>query len=171
MIRFDKYDRWHDYHWREYERDSIYRAHALKVKDWVRERDVLDVGCGDGLITHLIGGEGFDNHAYAVELAKKHGVNAWVDDLYDMSEVREYDAVFLGDVIEHLDYPEKCIKEISTKTKKLYIATPPKKTPFRPYHVREFEQDELRDFMAELGWKQISSEKANDRIYALFVLE
>jgi len=55
---FDKYDRLGDYHWAEFAAGTVYAEHARFCMQWVKERPCLDLGCGDGLITFLLGAEG-----------------------------------------------------------------------------------------------------------------
>ncbi len=167
-MHFDKYEKFGDYHWDEFKKPTIYRHHVLKVLDWIKEKDILDIGCGDGLITSLLNAEGIDNHEIAIGMARHHGVKAKIGSVYNLNEERKYEVVFLGDILEHLDYPNKAIDEIGKITNILYIATPPKEREPRPYHVKEFSPEELKDFMENLGWTQESSEVANVRIYAKF---
>src|SRR3990167_1078769 len=58
--RFSKYETLGDYHHREYAANTIYAAHARRVRNWITEHRVLDVGCGDGLITCLLRDKGHD---------------------------------------------------------------------------------------------------------------
>lgn len=168
MRDFDKYQKWGDYHWREFERLTTYRRHVLYCMEWVKEKNVLDVGCGDGLIAAKIWMKGIDDNEIAVKLAKEHGVRAELGNVYDLEKHGKFDAVFLGDVIEHLDYPEKAIEEIGKITNVVYIVTPPRIGELRPYHVREFTMDELIKFMEDLGWTCLNKHKAYSRIYGKF---
>lgn len=164
-MEFTKYEKYGAYHWDEYNQPTIYRDHANRVKDWVKEKKVLDIGCGDGLITSLLKAKGIDNHKLAIQMAKDRGVDAEVGDVYTVTG--KYDAVYLGDTLEHLDEPEKAINKISEITNVVYVVTPPKQNPYRPYHVREWQPEELVTWMAELGWEG-NVEVANDRIYGRF---
>jgi SAM-dependent methyltransferase len=166
MRPFDKYERWGDYHWKEFENDTPYRNHALYVQDWITEKDVLDIGCGDGLITSLIGAKGIDIHELAVFMAVKHGVQAEVGDVYNLSG--NYEAVYFGDVIEHLEYPEKAMEQIGKITDIVYIATPPKSDVLSSHHYKEYTQEELKEFIEGLGWEQTYSDVKYERIYAKF---
>lgn len=170
---FDKYELVGDYHHREYAANTIYAAHARRVRAWISEKRLLDVGCGDGLIALLLmrrGHEvqGIDPNATAVRLAREHGVPADVGTVYRLPRGR-WDAVYLGDVLEHLEHPRRAIRQIARVTDVLYIATPLRGAqPPDDYHVHEFLPDELRDFMAALGWEQLSWEYAHYRILAKF---
>ena len=157
-MTFDKYEKHGDYHWQEW-RDprTPYAQHAAFCQLWVVERPCLDVGCGDGLITHLLGAEGIDSSRNGIELALKHGVNARLFDLYALTESKQYAAVFLGDVIEHLAEPEQALKAILRAIRPsgyLYVVTPPANPTglHDPYHVREYSPDQLRELVTSFGF-------------------
>lgn len=169
-MEFLKYRLLGDYHWQEFiNLDSIYRQHALKVAGWVKESNVLDIGCGDGLITSLLGCKGVDIDKVGISLAREHGADVELGDVYCLEG--KYDAVYLGDVLEHLERPDDAIREIAKITNKLYVTTPPRGERLGEYHLREWTQDELKVYIEGLGWQQVSSEVANCRIYALFVVK
>ena len=171
--QFDKYAVLADYHHREYAANTIYAAHARRVRNWITEPRVLDVGCGDGLITRLLKDKGcdvvgIDPNAHAVRLARSHDLPVFPGSVYRLPFGR-WDAVYLGDVLEHLDHPTTAIRQIGRVTDILYIATPLRGVqPADDYHAHEFLPGELREFMDQLGWEQLSSEYINFRILAKF---
>lgn len=173
-IEFDKYKKWGDYHWKEFRRNSAYRHHALKVQSWITEKTGLDVGCGDGLITHLLGPgwTGIDVDQLAVKLARQHGVAACEGNIYDVGSLaRKFEAIYCGDVLEHLKHPATAAHAMSEITDTLYLVTPPRIGNLRVHHVQEWTADELVVFMANLDWQlegTVSIE--NDRMYGRFVL-
>jgi len=176
-IEFDKYEKHGAYHWDDFAKKTIYRNHALHVANWVKGKNVLDIGCGDGLITSLLRAKGIDNHELAISMAKDRGVDAQLLDAYDCATLTDrYDAVYLGDTIEHLEYPDKVLKSIASLTDDLYIVTPQKgwrdqkgkRRPLDRYHYREYTQDELRAYVKRFGWGLVSIAVANRRIYAHF---
>ena len=73
MVSFDKYEKFGDYHWQEYQAGGVYRQHANRVANWIQEDLILDIGAGDGLITSLIGAVGLDDNKTATRLAHQHG--------------------------------------------------------------------------------------------------
>ena len=157
---FDKYEKQGDYHWQQWrQRNNPYAHHAAFCRDWVKERPCLDVGCGDGLITHLLGpaAVGIDDCPKAIELALKHSVIARLVDVYELYAFTNYAAVFLGDVIEHLSEPDRALESIRKALRddgKLYISTPPKRGPVPgPYHYREYEPEELQAMVERHGFK------------------
>lgn len=166
-MEFEKYKNWKDYHWREYERDTIYKRHADKVKDWVKGKNILDIGAGDGLITSLIGAKGIDVDEYGIKEAGKHGIVVEKRSAYNLAG--EYDAVFMGDVMEHLERPEEALKEIKKVLKgHLYLVVPKKHKELPKEHFQEWEPQEIVEFVEKQGFKTLSLEQANERIYIKF---
>lgn len=168
-MEFDKYKKRGDYHWREFKSDTIYRQHVLKVLDWIEEDSVLDVGAGDGLITHELrqrgkDATGIDSSPHALRIARQKGVPVVAGDAYDLPRGRQYDAVFLGDVIEHLEFPGRCIEQVGqvlAEGGSVYIVTPPQAPDGRvqdKYHYFEFTPDEMIGFMAGLGYTVVDKE-------------
>src|SRR3990167_8215774 len=112
-LDFAKYSQFGDYHWQEYANGTIYGHHAKKIAAWVRERPVLDVGCGDGLITYLLGegAEGIDPILLAVDMAKRHGVNAKLGRLESVEGW--WPAVYFGDVLEHIEDQKAAVDHLA----------------------------------------------------------
>jgi len=74
---FMKYDKFGAYHWRWYKSNKFsYRDYAeLTLSYFNNSGTLLDVGCGDGLMTYLIANKGFivtgiDTNIKAIELGK-----------------------------------------------------------------------------------------------------
>ncbi len=115
MKKFDKYEKFGAYHWAAYEdTQSEYRAHVDHVVNWLAgEASILDVGAGDGLITSKLGAIAIEENELAVSLAQEKGANVQKGSVYNLPQGdKRLDAVFLGDVIEHLEKPEKALAEI-----------------------------------------------------------
>ncbi|MCA8991921.1 MAG: DUF616 domain-containing protein [Planctomycetaceae bacterium] len=155
-IHFDKYQRKGAYHWDEYERRTKYGLHADFVAAWIKERPVLDVGAGDGLICSLIDGIGLDNNEYAIQLAKERGVFVQQGSAYKLPFAdSSFLAVYMGDIIEHLQDPQLALREVRrvlVPNGTLYVATPPRKGPLRPYHCKEYAPDELTEEATSVGF-------------------
>jgi len=172
-MEFNKYRDKGAYHWREYEQPTTYRRHANYCKEWVVETDCLDIGAGDGLITHLIGCEGIDDNKIAVEMAQERDVLVELGDAYNLPSGM-WKAVFIGDVIEHFEFPDKVMKQLPSILEdggKLYIATPPKQGEKLqdPYHYKEYTPEELREYVESFGFKYIEHTIDNIRIYMSFL--
>lgn len=162
MIAFDKYEKQGDYHWKLFqnEPDCAYSQHARFCAEWVKERPVLDIGCGDGLITSLFGNAaGLDISPLAVTLAQSHKVNAVDGSIYSLSGVlKRYPAVFLGDIIEHLSGPLLALTEVRKVMEPqglLYISTPPKQASLSDYHFAEYSPDELVNLALMAGFELV----------------
>lgn len=130
---FDKYDRLGAYHWDAYEQDAEYREHVDHVCGWIQERSILDVGAGDGLITFKLakGRErvfGIDNNETAVKLSDEKGIFVGKASVYDIgADGWDVEAVYLGDVLEHLSDPEKALRRIHAVLPEggtLYVVVP-----------------------------------------------
>lgn len=151
-IKFTKYDNG-AYHWRQYVRGDKYRAHADLIKKWVKEKKILDVGAGDGLLTYLLGAQGIDNEPKAIEIATALGVNVVLGSAYDLSFGDDsFEAVTMFDVIEHLGRPEQALAEARRVAPVLYISTPERGMVNDKFHVKEWTRDEFPIFMEENGW-------------------
>lgn len=155
-MKFTKYDKG-PYHWKQYaDVNNKYHAHANRVRDWVTEKNVLDVGAGDGLITQLLGAKGIEYEAEGVRLAQEKGVDVVQGDAYNLPfPDNSFEAVTMIDVIEHLDDPLKALKEARRVAPILYINTPPKKddgTLTDKFHVQEWSPVGLVKLVESAGY-------------------
>ncbi len=156
-MEFTKYRDFGDYHWRQYSKGTKYRRHADRVKEWVQEKNVLDIGAGDGLITSLLGAKGIEFDALAVELANGHGVDVIQGDAYSLPYFDDsFDAVTMIDVLEHFEFPENALQEAKRVTRKyLYINTPPRKddgTLTDTFHYQEWSPQGLMKLVEGQGF-------------------
>lgn len=153
-MRFTKYEKFGAYHWKQYDQNTKYRAHADRVKEWVTEKSVLDVGAGDGKITHLLGIRGIDNEPEAVRLAQEKGADVVLGDAYHLTG--EYEAVLMCDVLEHMEFPDKALQEARRVAEFLYIVTPPKRADGRltdKFHYQEWTPEELKELVEKEGFR------------------
>jgi len=115
MKKFDKYEQFGAYHWAAYENPpNEYHDHVNHVVEWLKgEASILDVGAGDGLIASKLGAIAIEETELAVKLAQEKGAKVEKGSAYNLPQGdKRLDAVFLGDVIEHLEKPEKALAEI-----------------------------------------------------------
>ena len=97
--------------------------------------NILDVGCGDGILEFLIKKEwpsvkitgidiGWKNLAVAKE---KSGKLSFIEADARVLPVKNksFDAVVCSEVLEHLDNPETCLDELERVTRKYLIVTTP----------------------------------------------
>jgi len=174
-MEFKKYDEQGGYHWRQYVRGTKYRKHADRIKRWVTEDNILDVGAGDGVVTYLMRAKGIDNETEAVRIAQAVGVDVELGDAYNLSfKDNSFDAVTMIDVLEHFDAPEKALAEARRVAPVIYIVTPERQPNQRvrdKYHVQEWTQEELVEFMSDNGFTlsgDILKVNEGDTMYARF---
>lgn len=167
-MKFTKYYERGAYHWELYkDTNDIYHKYVNEVIDWVKERPVLDVGAGDGLITHLLANGqagqafGMDNNRTAVLLAIDKGANVIEADIYQGQAFLPFDSVFLGDTIEHLAYWQDALENIKkylTPKGHLYITTPPAREDRKlqdKHHYFEWTPEEFKDNVESQGFELI----------------
>lgn len=173
-MEFTKYKERGAYHWEEYAMQTIYGRYADTIPKWIKEKRVLDIGAGDGLITHLLNAIGIEENEEAVKLAREKGVAVYQGTAYELPYFdEEFEAVFMGDVLEHLEFPEKAIEEAKRVSNKyLYITTPPAREDRvlqDKFHYREYTPEELTDFIESFGFKLVEPITINyQRMYAKF---
>lgn len=160
-IKFTKYQTKGDYHWRLYEKSRAWRAHADFIKEWVKEKNVLDVGAGDGKITHLLDIVGIDTDPYGVAIAQEKGARVSIGSAYELDyDTESLDSILMIDSLEHFAEPERAIREARRVIKKyIYIVTPVRKDADKPgervgeFHCQEWKPDELVELMKKEGFE------------------
>ncbi|MFA4890698.1 MAG: class I SAM-dependent methyltransferase [Candidatus Paceibacterota bacterium] len=140
-----------------YEKNRYYRRHADRIKKWIEEKNTLDVGAGDGKITHLLGIKGVDNELEAVKLAVEKGADVVLGDAYQLPyKNEEFDSVLMVNVVEHFKYPQKAIQEARRVLKKyIYVVTPPKDLvpgKMDRFHYQEWTSEELKELVEKEGF-------------------
>ncbi|MDD4872639.1 MAG: class I SAM-dependent methyltransferase [Kiritimatiellae bacterium] len=101
---------------------DIRDSHAIK---WLQGPKVLDVGCGEGITLGKIirlhpdwKVEGIDVDPVNVTICREFDLPAKRGSVYELPyENNFFDSCLLMEVIEHLEYPEKALNEISRVTK------------------------------------------------------
>jgi 2-polyprenyl-3-methyl-5-hydroxy-6-metoxy-1,4-benzoquinol methylase len=170
-VGFSKYDVIGAYHWDECDRGTNrfnpplkarYEAVARRLD---RSKRILDVGCGDGYLMALATSSGKVVHGIEAErsgarfaaqkLAGMPGCHVVQASCYALPYPDGYfDAVTLTDVIEHLEHPELCLREIRRvlSPEGLILVTTPLRRAGRPLgwnHVKEYVGSELVDSLSE----------------------
>jgi ubiquinone biosynthesis O-methyltransferase len=175
---FSKYQTRGSYHWREMRSKDprVFNAYHQAHYDWIRKfagdlrgMRVLDIGCGDGVLTYELARGGADvvgidteEHglAFAEENLKRENANGNLKyafknaSAYDMPfESESFDCVVCTEVIEHVQDPERLVREAHRVLKKggqVILTTPYRLTehPLDPHHVREYFPEELKKLVA-----------------------
>ncbi len=170
---FTKYRKYGGYHHKLWNSGSPrYVSHVNKVKEWVKEKNVLDVGAGDGLITHILGITGIDNEPYAIKAAKRRGVDIVLGSAYNLPfKDEEFDSVFMGDTMEHFEEPMKAIKEARRVLKKyIYIVIPRKESRMEPFQYHDWTPEEFKRDIENEGFKlEGEIELDNKKYYGKFL--
>lgn len=155
-MEFTKYQKLGAYHWKQYEdKNTKYSKHADRVKEWIQESNVLDIGCGDGLISSLLGAIGIENESTAVKLAQEKGLAVEEGSAYDLPFYEgQFDAAFMGDVLEHLeDYRLGLQEARRVISKYLYLVVPEKGTNNDKFHYQEWTSEEILKLIREEGFE------------------
>jgi 2-polyprenyl-3-methyl-5-hydroxy-6-metoxy-1,4-benzoquinol methylase len=165
---FDKYEDRPAVHWTSYETAETYRARADHLARLVARLAeggrVLDLGCGDGLFTHLAAMQkvnvvGLDPEERAIEQARERTARqaypgtapAFARGAGDAMPFEDgaFDLVFALDVIEHLRNPVAVLREIVrvlAPCGRLLLTTPAWQLGAwsdPTYHVTEYAPEEL----------------------------
>ena len=177
-IEFKKYQTRGAYHWEQignHPRKAnafVASRYEMCLRLWERQggtlqgKRLLDLGCGDGVLTYLLDRRGAISHGIdvsdlAVELGRqKHrerGSKATfsVASGYDTGlPESSFDGVISSDVIEHVQEPQLFLSEIKRILKPgglAIISTPIKITeyPLDPMHVVEWFPDEYKQVIRE----------------------
>ena len=128
-LPFNKYDEMGAYHWIQCDRNSrmynppLEARYKVLLKRLGRPKRVLDVGCGDGYLMGLVSPlckmvVGIDSEFSGIKLATaqlRPFANCTVGQAscYDLPFTANcFDVILLADVIEHLEDPHLCLKEL-----------------------------------------------------------
>jgi glycosyltransferase involved in cell wall biosynthesis len=155
---FDKYIKFGAYHWNSYKNDPIYSGHVDHIIDnfgGKAKGTLLDVGCGDGLISSFLAEKGFkvkgiDKEGEGIRLAqrKSSSVDFEVKDIFDVHE--QFDYLLASEVIEHLSIPDEFLQKIKGLFRREALITTPKRDYYKepdPYHFREYSIYEFENLL------------------------
>lgn len=154
-MRFTKYHTKGAYHWDMLANtETRYYRYAHRVKDWIKEKNVLDVGAGDGCIASVLGIMGVDDEPEAVRLAQEKGANVILASAYNLPfEDKEFDSVFMGHTLEHIKHPLIVLEEVKRILKQyLYIVSPIPDGRDK-FHYAEWNEEQLQSLVESVGFK------------------
>ncbi len=132
----------------------------------VRNKRVLDVGCGDGVLVHKLAklgvekSVGIDPSEEAIDFAKKMTQGGSLTEFYTGTayalpfDNKCFDYITSSEVIEHLQDPKQMLNEMKrvwTGRGAIIITTPIRYTqqPSDPEHVQEFFTEDFISLMLE----------------------
>lgn len=147
--KFHKYNRYGAYHWHWYGQKVSYTRHVDFLRRWVREKNVIDIGAGDGLVTSLLGIQGIDNDPIGIKAAASKGVVINLGDAYALPyKDEEFESALMSDTIEHFKDVKVALKEAGRVIKKfLYVNIPAKEKFVEPDHYHSWS---VQQFIAEV---------------------
>ena len=177
-IEFKKYKTRGAYHWDQISRDPFKRNTFVLARynsiltltkccfaEGMKGRKVLDVGCGDGVLSYLISRDGaivsgVDNSEIAIQYARRKtqglGIEFRQSSAYDLPwEDKFFDAVVSSDVIEHVEDVDRYLSEIHRVVKpegSVVISTPIRytETPLDKMHVVEWFPEEFKRLITQI---------------------
>lgn len=172
-IEFEKYQTRGAYHWSQISLHPTKSNASAKARylrcvrlleqelGGLREKRILDVGCGDGVLAWLLGRcgarcVGVDPSAIAIELARKKHAEKGSDATFGVTSGYStqfpddtFDAVVCSDVIEHVRQPDLLLGELYRVLRPggvVVVSTPVRLTeqPLDRMHVVEWFPSEFR---------------------------
>lgn len=186
------------YHWEQASR-SLLRHNAfvsarfdliekLIQKSNIRNKHILDIGCGDGVLAHKLAKlgvgtvVGMDSSPEAITFAKEKceslpNTQFVIGSAYTLPfQDHCFDSVISTEVIEHLENPERMLSEIRrvwNGVGAILISTPIRMTkqPLDSEHVQEFFQEDFESLIREyfdqatmikthpLFWKELQQKR------------
>ena len=146
----------------------------ISVINRVKDLNVLDCACGVGWGSYLIANANAKNvtavdlSLEAIEAAKKYyshqNINYISTDIYTCEFKNKFDLITSFETIEHVENPVKFLKTLykfSHEDTILFLSTPngslfkSSKNPENPFHINEYDKDELINYFHNSGWEVI----------------
>lgn len=172
-ISFNKYLIKGAYHWSQiskniFKRNSFVIARYKNVIELINSKikskgsNILDVGCGDGVLANMLWNNGFQNITgidvqdeaiyYAEEKTKHTNIVFIKSDVYKLSFKKKFDILISTEVIEHLVDVENYLLQLKRFTKEggyIIISTPIKNTkfPVDPMHHQEWYKEDFKELL------------------------
>ena len=177
VVAFDKYARSGAYHWIECDRryanwkrynpavDARYEITTEAVKKLGVHRNLLDVGCGDGVLMARVAPlieqvVGIDSEEDAIHWAREKlrpfpNCEVIRSSCYQLPfEDKSFEAITSADVIEHLKEPQSYLREVCRVLRPdgAFVLTTPQWRSDRKWdirHEREYQPEEIRALLTQ----------------------
>lgn len=137
------------------------------AKDYASNKQILDIGCGEGYGTHYLSGfareaVGVDYDEPIINYAKnkyqKENLSFYCLDIKSLSTLKnKFDIIYAFQVIEHLREPDKFLRDVNNLLKEdgIFICSTPNKLdaspnsaiPLNRFHVKEYLFEEFKELM------------------------
>lgn len=158
------------YHWDWYANNhkKTYVRHVDFLKRWVREKNTIDIGAGDGVITHKLSIRGVDDDPTAIKLAAEKGVKIDYGDAYRLPyEKEQFDSAIMSDLLEHLWRMDRPLSEARRVIKKyLYVSLPLRERFMESGYYHNYTPQELVEKIEKKGFKLVEGpRKKIDRLH------
>lgn len=143
--KLDPYAAYGAYNWYAFNHRVTYTQHVKFLKRWITDKNVIDIGAGDGLITHELGIKGIDNSRYAVDIAALKGVKIDLGDARRLPYRREqFDAALMSDLLPQFKSIAKPLAEARRVIKKyLCVSIPMGERHIENNYERYWSADEI----------------------------
>ncbi len=148
-------------------------------------KKILDVGCGEGHTTVIllknlkpkkIIGIDIDPKIidYANKLYRNYGIKFYVGNVYNLNFANDsFDVVVATEILEHLESPDKAIREMKRVAKKYCLITVPKEPWWRIANIIRFAY--LKDLGNTPGhiqhWTTNSFKKMLNKYFKKFIIK
>ena len=144
----------------------------------LRIQSFLDVGCGEGftlnkLKENKIGKvhEGIDYSREAISLGKKAYPDLHISEgnIYNLKyKDNSFDLVICSEVLEHLEDPQKALKELSRVSKKYILLSVPNEPWFYIFNYTQWGKDiDHINKWTSLGFKKFIQQNSSAKILSL----
>ena len=132
------YDWWNKSgHYKLLHRLNPIRLQYILSKSNIKDKRVLDIGCGGGILSEQLHNHGaivtgIDSSSKSITIARQHAEEQNYDikyinkSIFDITSLDNFDLIICFEMIEHIDKPNKLIKiinELSAKKSGLFLST------------------------------------------------
>lgn len=145
-----------------------------------KSTSILDVGCGDGYLLHCLSHlnsskTGVDMNSARLKRAQERvpDVTFIKGDVYKLPfKDKTFDVVICSEVLEHLEHPEKALKELKRVAKQKIIVTVPndqelvkiicphcEKEHYLSGHIQRFNRETIKSLGESAGLRFIAAKK------------